>query len=231
MNRAERRRQTRAPLWATATLSLPTRDLGSFQVVNLSAGGALLVGDIPAPLGAPVRAVLRLPAGQAVPVEAALVRRDQSRQGSAFALAFTALATPDEALIQQAVTAALDEARAASVLIVGESPDESAALSAELNALGWRAFAVRSSLEAAHVLDEPNHLSLAVVDMVLGAGDKVDLLAYLAERHPAVRRVLLSESTSLYDLDRARSALTFSIHAVLHKPWSREELARVLQSD
>jgi CheY-like chemotaxis protein len=229
MNRAERRRHWRAPLWATAGVSIETRDLGRFEVVNLSAGGALLVGDIPPPLGAPVRLLLHLPGGETVAAGAALVRRDQSRQGSAFALAFTTLAAADEEVIQRAVTVALDQARAASVLIVDESPDESAALATEMSGLGWRAFAVRTPLEAAHVLEEPNHLSLAVVDIVLGAGEKVDLLAYLAERHPTVRRVLLSEATSLYDLDRARSALTFSIHGVLNKPWSTEELARVLQ--
>src|SRR3954447_20723669 len=112
MNRAERRRQRRAPLWATATLTTD-RDLGGFEVVNLSAGGALLVGDIPAPLGAPVQVQLRLPAGTTIRVQAALVRRDQSRQGSAFALAFTALDAADEEAIQRAVSAALDEARAA----------------------------------------------------------------------------------------------------------------------
>jgi CheY-like chemotaxis protein len=230
MNRAERRRHWRAPLWATATLSIETRHLGTFAVVNLSAGGALFVGDIPAALGAPVRLLLTLPGGSSVRASAALVRRDQSRQGSAFALAFTALAAEDEEVIQRAVSAALDEARAASVLIVAESSDESAALTAQMNGLGWRAFAVRTPLEAAHVLEEPNHLSLAVVDIVLGAGEKVDLLAYLAERHPSVRRVLLSEATSLYDLDRARSSLTFSIHGVLHKPCSTEELARLLEA-
>jgi CheY-like chemotaxis protein len=229
MNRTERRRQRRAPLWATAILHLDRRDLGGFEIINLSAGGVLLAGDLPASIGAPVSVLLRLPGAPALRTEAALVRRDRTRQGSAFALSFTSLSTEDEEVVQRAVLAALDEARAASVLIVDESPDESAALAAELGGLGWRAFAVRTPLEAAHVLEEPHHLSLAVVDVVFGAGEKVDLLAYLAEHHPAVRRVVLSESTTLYDLDRARSALRFTLHGILHKPWTRSDLARVLQ--
>jgi hypothetical protein len=56
----------------------------------------------------------------------------------------------------------------------------------------------------------------------------VDLLAYLAERHPTVRRVVMAESRSLYDLGRARSSFSFQVHEVLLKPWSTSDLVRVL---
>src|SRR5216117_613239 len=105
MNRAERRRQRRAPLWATAILHLDRRDLGSFEIINLSAGGVLLSGDLPANLGAPVSVQLRLPGAPAVRTEAALVRRDRTRQGSAFALCFTNLSAEDEEVVQGAVLA------------------------------------------------------------------------------------------------------------------------------
>jgi len=85
-----------------------------------------------------------------------------------------------------------------------------------------------------HALEQPNSFSVALVDVVLAGGvvggtNGVEVLAYLANRHPTVRRVLMAGNIEPWQLELARNTLfPNSVHRVLSKPWIDATLARAL---
>jgi len=85
-----------------------------------------------------------------------------------------------------------------------------------------------------HALEQPNSFSVALVDVVLAGGvvagaNGAEVLDYLADRHPTVRRVLMAGNVDAWQLELARRALFHrSVHRVLSKPWIDATLARAL---
>jgi CheY-like chemotaxis protein len=203
--------------------------LGSFRVINASVGGLLLGGTTPGPLGTQVEVVLRLGAERPLRTKAVVCREQASRDGTAFAISFLDLSAQDEAQIQSAVDSFLERVRAASVLVVDDSREVGQALSLELAKLGQSAHAVQTPLEAVCLLEERNQVAVAIVDLVLGAEHGLDLIAYLADRHPRVRRVLMSGHAHPAQLALSRhSAARSAPHEILAKPWTHQTLARAV---
>ena len=92
--------------------------------------------------------------------------------------------------------------------------------------VGRKAIAVTTPLDAIEwLLDGGSHFDTALVDVMLGNADGVDLLNFLADEYPEVRRVLMSDPMRTPQLERARQ-LT-QPHAVLSKPWNAEQLKQV----
>jgi CheY-like chemotaxis protein len=234
---SERRIHPRAPLLATAVLrdAESGEPIGGFRVVNASAGGLLLEGQPPDLERFEV--LLRLSAERAVRAQAVVVPGEKARPGafglSAFRVSFVALNPDQEDAIHDAVLSVLEEACVASVLIVDGNVEMCHALRMTLDRMGRRALAVATPLEVVHALEQPNKVCLALVDVALAAGGAAsaagqEVLGYLAESHPAVRRVVMASGLQPWQLDLARGALFPGVHGVLLKPWSDETLSRLL---
>lgn len=229
---AERRRSARATLNCRATLlrTETKQSLGAFEVLNLATHGLLLSGEPPAPAGAALEVVLPFGTGEALLLPGRLMRRRPTRHGPTFVFTFGDLDPALATRLQARVDADVERAQTARVLVVDDSREIGDALRMQLAWLGHAAHAVTTPLEAVHVLEQPNQVEVAIVDLVLGGADGLELLAYLAEQHPHVRRVLMSGHAPPGQLGGP-----FGIappralpHEVLGKPWSETTLARAV---
>jgi CheY-like chemotaxis protein len=229
LEETERRKHTRALVRASAVLVKGEQSLGSFRVVNASAGGLLLGGAPPGPLGTEIEVILRLGPERSVRARAVVCREQVNREGTGFAVSFLELSAEDQARIEEAVEAYLERVRSVSVLVVDDSREVGQALSLELARLGQAAHAVQTPLEAVCLLEERNQVSVAIIDLVLGNEHGLDLIAYLADRHPKVRRVLMSGHAHPAQLALSRhSAARSAPHEILAKPWNHKTLARAV---
>jgi hypothetical protein len=229
---AESRKHPRAPLLATAVLHEGPRAIGTFRVINASAGGLLLAGEAPAQLER-VEVLLRLPADRLVRAQALIVRRETQKGRQAFALAFSAMTGVQEGLIQHAVAAALEEARTAGVLILEDDLDVTQALREGLARFGWRSFPVTSFLELAHALERPNNFCIAFVARRFsgpagGWADGPEVLGYLAAQCPDIRRVLMVDQGDLADFEQRGARPEDLVHDILPKPWTDSRLGDAL---
>jgi CheY-like chemotaxis protein len=198
-------------------------------VLNLATGGVALVGTSPLPLGAKVE--ISLPLGLPEPIALAghILRERPTLNGPSFVVSWDEPTAPVRDLLQRTIDEALANAQIANVLVVDDSREVGHALRLQLWYLGHAAHAVTSPLEAVRVLEVPNRVSVAIVDLVLGTADGLDLLAFLKDRHPYIRRVLLSGHThpgQLAHLLRRRPEAV--PHEVLGKPWSESTLAQAV---
>jgi CheY-like chemotaxis protein len=224
-NDAETRRETRAPLLATALVSKAGQECGRFKVVNLSARGALISGRPGLAVGDSVELALRLPWTPILRAEAIVVRHhaDTGDQPTA-ALAFRAIADVDREAIDQAVRALLRKARSASVLVIADQEVESChAFVLTIEDLGYSAVAISTPGEATRLLERSNRFRIMLLDEVFGRNDGGDFLGTLARRFPRLRRVLLSERAG-----RRAAFPPLGIHSVLATPCTSAEIAAAL---
>jgi DNA-binding NtrC family response regulator len=132
--------------------------------------------------------------------------------------------------IQELVAAALDRKRAAApatLLIVDEAPQTCWAVASDVAQAGRRMVAASTPLEVMrHLHDVDLRIEAALVDVRFGDSDGLVLLAYLAEEHPDVRRVLVSDRTLARNYERL--LMTGRAHAFLTKPWELQCLVAAL---
>jgi hypothetical protein len=89
MERNERRNHPRCQTRETATVICDAAYSGRYLVANLSAGGALLVGDVALPLGSTIGLLLEPPGRPGLVVVGRVVRQAPHESGrQAFAIAF-----------------------------------------------------------------------------------------------------------------------------------------------
>jgi len=89
MHRNERRRYPRCETRETATVVCESVFSGRFLVANLSAGGALLVGEYLLPMGANITLLLEVPERPALSLSGRVVRKATLESGClAFGVAF-----------------------------------------------------------------------------------------------------------------------------------------------
>jgi CheY-like chemotaxis protein len=227
----EKRRGPRGPVSATAVLLRGEQHLGSFRVLNLSAGGALLVGRPPdAPASAPedFEVLVRLSTGRTVRAHATIVREDSIDEASVFALAFGKIAQDDNDAIHNVVLTALEDARDATALIVAGAPEAWHLLRRELSGLGHPSFVVSTREDALRFVDAPNLLTVALVDLALHAKDVDDVLTTLAAKHPHIRRIVMATPAKSPRHAAVPPATPPLAHDVLANPWTRDSLGRVL---
>jgi hypothetical protein len=227
---AENRKYPRAPLLATAVLHKGTRPIGSFRVVNASAGGLLLAGQAPEGMDR-VEVLLRLPLDRLVRGEAVVVRQEVQNGRPAFALSFPGLRPDQERVIQEAVLAAFEESRTAAILVLEEDVELSQALREAIGRFGYRSFPVASVLELVHALERPNSFRMAFVEERLscragGWANGSEVLDYLAAQHSDVQRVLMVDGAD--PQFRQESLPQDRVHHVLVKPWTDSKLAGTL---
>lgn len=232
---AEKRRFPRAPLLASAVLHKGPQPIGNFRVINASAGGLLLAGRVPDGLDDQVEIVVRLPADRIVRGKGTVVRVEVHGGRPAFAVSFVDLRSDQESILREAVVAAIEESRTASVLVLDGDLEASCALRESIRRIGYQSFAVASFLEFVHALQYPNNFSSALVDAQLpgpgsGWADGPEILEYLAHHHPGVRRVLMVGNVDPPPPEGARNAAAPEwSHYVLPKPCTDSALARALE--
>ena len=104
----DRRKHPRARLSGELLLIRDTRCLGRYRILNVSAGGVLLLGESPLADGERVHVLMRI-AGEPLLVTGALVvRKEMGPAGPAFALSFQTMLPYDVEAVQEAVLAALE---------------------------------------------------------------------------------------------------------------------------
>jgi CheY-like chemotaxis protein len=220
----ENRRDTRAPLLATALVSREGEPLGRFNVVNLSAGGALLSGHLALPVGTKLEVTLRMPWRPSIRTLAELTRVDGSPGHGTFALAFPALSAADGDVIHSAVVHLLRKARSARVLVVTEQEMEVChSFVVAIEDLGCSAIAVATVSEAVRLLEAAHAIRVVIFDERLRRNGNPDLLAQLAREQPKIRRVLLSDSRH-----HGNPCRQIGVQAVLEKPCTAAALAAAL---
>ena len=113
------------------------------------------------------------------------------------------------------------------VLVVDDSEGVGRAMVRDLRALGRQAVWVTNPLDAIKYLQTPlARVEVAIVDFDLNTSDGLDVLAFLANDYPSVRRVLMSGCVSPEVLDRA--CASGQAHTAFAKPWDRARLSEVL---
>lgn len=227
----ERRGYPRIEVVASAAVLTVNGYAGSFLVDDLSAGGALLIGDPRLEIGEEVRLLLHLPGKKPISLSGEVIRCHPSEsQEHLFAIAFRKVSPAVEDVLQQYVRAALGRLEDPSrkwILVFDDSPEVCHALERDLRRLGRRALSALTSEEATILLAEQAPLvETALVDLRLGNADGLEFLGWLAERHPQIHRVLMSGCIRTCQLELAVSS--GRAHAVLEKPWNRETLLKAV---
>jgi CheY-like chemotaxis protein len=202
-----------------------------YALDNLCAGGALLSNGPTLAIGSRIDIVLRLPSQPAIRVTGQVVRQTSER---CWGVAFEHDGSDAEDRIQAFVLDALERAhrlrQRAVVLVLDDSPEEFAALEQELRSLGHHAIHIRAPLDALRHLEcEDRRVDTVMVDLHFKGGDGLEVLAYLSEVLPAIRRVAMSGSVRPAQLKLAR--VSGLVHAVLAKPCTAAALAELIGDD
>lgn len=228
----ERRRHARSEVVATAVVFTRDRMHGTFFVQDLSAGGAYLLGHLDVHPGEKITTLLRFPGKAPFSVEARVVRHEPrtSAHDDHTAISFLGLLAEQEDIIHEAIVAALERETArlsATILVIDPDDATRDALEHDLRALGHQPLAVSTPLEALSWLERPGtHISTVFVDVTPGSAQGLDVLDFLGEHHPEIRRVVMAGEVRPFRLDLAlRSGRA---HQVLKKPWDRRHLAEAV---
>ncbi len=202
-----------------------------FSIDDLSAGGAQLVGEMDLQSGERVRVHLQINIDHVLSFDAEVVRTeivpgDRYRVG----VAFRSVPADIEDRVQRLVLSALERQRAEAVpalLILDDDPEIRAILERDLKQLGRRVVSVAAPLDAVRRLhDRSTRFDAALIDLQIGPASGIDMLAYLSDDHPTIRRVLMSGQIGSGVLDEVIAS--GRAHAVLAKPWTRGSLVTAL---
>ena len=232
-SRVERRKWPRAQFSAMASVSLSDGSSEVFGLHNLSAGGALLVGDAGFVVGDTIALSLELPGCGHVSVGARVVRVETNDQGNpVFAITFPGIDAALEDAIHNAVLnhlEAIHTQRAPIILVVDGNQKVCRGLSRDLEALDRVVLSALNRYDAVDLLRcDTSRIDTTFVDLFPGRSDGIELLTFLSNNYPSIRRVLMVSRNAMGLSDEYHSAARIS-HAVLRKPWSRTGLMGVLE--
>lgn len=233
--RSERRLFARARVVATATVWVRGLCKGSYIVENLSWGGAYLSGGPALREDDEAKIVIELDSGP-IEVRGHVLRSEAQARDASVAIRFDEPTRRARDAIGAAVAAALERVAEDSsvrpeptVLVVDDSMLVREALARDLRCFGWEAACFSTPLDALTFLDRPEaRIRVALIDQA-GPPHARDLLSFLADEKPTIRRVLLRDARPSSD-DADSLAWALSADAVLPKPWDQETLARTLAS-
>jgi CheY-like chemotaxis protein len=247
MNSFERRRSARAALQARASLACGPTILGDFDVINLAQGGVLLAGPAPVVIGTRVEITLALdepaarsPGAAPLLMTGRLLRERSTCDGPGFVVVLEDVAPAQAMRIGARVEQSLIESRNAHVLVVDQTRSSRWQLRTQLAGMGHTTHAVATPLEAVHALGECNRFEVAMV--ALGArdpaphpaasaaanADALDLMAHLADQHPYLRRIILSDRLQGHLGPALRLRPQAAPHEVLARPCNEAALARAV---
>ncbi len=235
MTAQDRRVFVRARVVATATAWVRGLCKGSYIVENLSLGGVQLSGGPAIRVGEEIKLIIELPRGS-IEVRGPVLRSQARARDAAIAVRFNMLSRRAREALGAAVAEALEEAARDSstrseptVLVVDASMLERESLTRDIRRAGWEVACFSTSLDALDFLDRPSaRIRVALIDGV-GVSGGNDLLNFLAEERPEIRRVLLSEEGLLGA--QALDSVADRADGVLAKPWDLDSLTRTLMPE
>lgn len=227
----EKRRHPRAPVLGVATVTWGDNAQATYLVGNVSAGGALLIGTRPIPIDTRVTVTLDLGKSRVSALVARVARLNvRADDACDLALAFEHATMQIGNELQAERLRALANRRAADprcALIVDPADADRQLLESDLQALGLQTLAHATPINAVPYVSQPrSRIDIAFVDLSNECADGIDLLAFVARAHPGARRVVVASRLGDSHLESVRSFLGGC--QVLRKPWSRDELARLL---
>ncbi len=202
---------------------------GACLVEELSASGAVLLGCANVGKGDEIQIRLDFPTGRPLRVGGHVVSAVSPHCGAA-EVRFDDIHPDTEDRIHDLVLHHF-EARAhqslGTVLVVDDCEAVRRVLCRQISQLGRRVVQASNPHDAVMQLDWSAYaIDAAVVDLHLGSESGLDVLDYLSQDLPQVRRVLISGQAQPWQLDLARASS--HAHAVLPKPWSALELASAI---
>lgn len=200
-------------------------------VEDLSTSGARISGAALLQEGERVRLLLQLPGRGPFSLAARVVRRLQSRETNTASFGVVFEGQPDVSATTEAETVAKlrnrPHAAEPVILVVDDSAQICHNLVRDLMQVGRRAIAVTTPLDAIEwLLDGGSHFDVALVDVLLSNASGCDLLGFLAEEYPEVRRVVMSDPMRSMHVGRVLEVA--QPHGVLYKPWDQDTLLRVV---
>jgi CheY-like chemotaxis protein len=225
----DKRKSERGHVSAVAVLLEGERLLGNHRVLNLSSGGALLVGRAPHGANQQLSVLLRMSTGKVVRAHASIVREESVEDSSVFAIEFGDLEDDDAEAINTLVLTAVADEREPTSLVITDAPEVGQLLRRQLAALGHPAFGVSTIDDATRLLAAPNQLAVVLVDHDLGRSRCAELLSYLATHNPTIRRILVTKPSA-----GKRLAATLSpriaklVQSVVPRPWTHDDLVQAL---
>ena len=192
------------------------------SVESLSAGGAVLVGDLALSPGEEIQVLLGI-GGAPVLVSARVVRiHGRTERQTAIAVAFLDVPRDIEGRIQVLVLSALDRERAGSrpaVVVIGADAELRAKLERDFERLGRDMVVAATALEVIwHLEDRDRTYDAVLVDLDREPAE-LKLLRHIAESHPAVARIAMSCGPSQ----------SSAIQSLLTKPFDSTALANALR--
>lgn len=202
------------------------------SIESLSAGGMRVVGPLRVTPGEHVRVLLGSRGRSSRGLDAKVLRCEPRNDTTCtVALVFHHVTQATQDAIQQLVLRSLEHrpAEANHVLVLDDEPAIRAALDRELGVLGFAARSVAAPLDLLRYLGDPalEHATV-LVDLRLCHEDGVNVLTFLSEDYPRIRRVVMSGAC----IDELERCVTCGrAHALLQKPFSRRDLVRVLRCD
>jgi CheY-like chemotaxis protein len=226
----EKRKSARGDVSATVVLLKNESPLGNFRVLNLSSGGALLVGRAPKTSSRAARfdVLVRLSTGRTVRAAAAVVREESVEDSSVFAIEFEELESDDRDAIDNLLLTTIEDERDPTVLVIVDGPELRQLLRRQLKGLGHPSFGVGTREDAVRFLEEPNNVAVALIDLGLEGKQEADkVLAYLQKQHPKVRRIVVTADPLPAGRKSAPPVHPLA-HQVIGPPWTRDALARAL---
>jgi CheY-like chemotaxis protein len=226
-----RRLYARREVLATAMVFSAYRMHGTFLLQDLSVSGACLVGHLETAPGSELTLIIQCPGKTPFSLNATVVRHDERGLLRArTAVSFIRLNAEQEDIIHDTIATALERERArlaATILVLAPADDGRDALETDLHELGLEAVGVATSLEALAWLERPGtRITTAVIDVSPGVATGLDMLEFLDQYHPQIRRVVMADELRPFRVDLAlRSGRA---HRVLRKPWDRRGLAEAM---
>lgn len=228
----DRRRFRRFSVPSSAVVLTGLRYVGTYITRNLSAGGALLVGDSNLGVGQRVRLLLQVVGQFSQTLEAEVVRREQLPSGEqSFAVAFTGQdpSTSDGLRRLAALAGKRDQEKSpAHVLLLSQEPEKLAAVEGELCSLGYEVMTVLTPLDAvSYLCSEAGRVASVMVACDQDHGDGLGFLEFVKDAHPTIRRIALVQGARPDSL--VQYTADGSVESVIERPWTRELLSQSLQ--
>lgn len=210
-----------ASVWHKGMLS------GYYAVRDLSIGGCALRGQSSCRVNDQVVVLLHLPPQSSLSVNAVVTRVDEHGLG----LRFERTSPRAEDYIQDLVVNAFASSHAHAVgevaLVVEPRPEARKELVALLKRLGQPATGVASALDAVQLLLlQEERIAYVFIEAESRYLPSFELIEYLANQHPRVRRVLMGEGHTIGNYWSVEA--TGEVHALLETPCSEETTRRVL---
>jgi hypothetical protein len=220
---SNRRRDYRVPLTETVILFKGGQSIGELRTRNLSLGGALLAGKHALVSGDAVEGILLLPRRLRVWFPAVVVRVGWFGEEQYAAVAFSELAAASEEAIQAVIEAKQASDSRASALILCDTVATRSELEFGIKIFGRTCVTIDSAFEAMRLLEQPNRVWVMLVALELNGGmDGREVLDYVADEYPAIRRVLVCEG------EPSPPPPPEPTLQVLVRPWSRATLGKAL---